>query len=619
MRQTYKLAGYHNQEINKAISIAKTSGDRNTYEATLFLINSMDEAFSMEGPSLNEYYKLLSEFYDREHIDMWSLYAFEDSLFSTGNYFHDLIKTYDHNSITSDYILSRVDNALQMWQSPFSSNLNFQEFCNYLLPYRIGTEELEYWWEDYRLVFGHTLDSLSCRNDVTIFEFCKAINSLIPEPHRSYNNYPATKPSARPSSLVKILGGTCDDYVALTTYICRSYGIPVCTDFTPQWSNHSSGHSWCAIIQGDSTYHYMVGEPPFLAREKPFSYKPVKIYRKMQSVQKDALASQRGIDNIPTALCNPKLKDVTNYYMDVCDIHVNKLFRHNRSKLVYLSCFDDKSWVPVCGAKRFGHRASFKDVGYPAVFLPQYFKYGHFFPAQYPILIDSLGILRILKPDTTNVQTVKLKRKYMDRRAWQFVDSLRGGAFELSNSPDFSKRDRLVIPDTINYSYQSIPVNGRYRYLRYVPKQGGSGNIAEIEVYNEKRELIRGKVIGTYNAPDSFHPMENAFDSDVLTYVACNTNQEDAWIGLDLGHQEDIRTICYLPRSDDNFIRDGEVYELCYWDNGWIPLGKQIGSRISQELLYDNVPANALLLLHNYSKGKEERIFTYEHDNQIWW
>lgn len=33
----------------------------------------------------------------------------------------------------------------------------------------------------------------------------------------------------------------------------------------------------------------------------------------------------------------------------------------------------------------------------------------------------------------------------------------------------------------------------------------------------------------------------------------------------------------------------------------------------------DNVPTNALLLLRNHTKGKEERIFTYENGEQVWW
>jgi hypothetical protein len=48
-------------------------------------------------------------------------------------------------------------------------------------------------------------------------------------------------------------------------------------------------------------------------------------------------------------------------------------------------------------------------------------------------------------------------------------------------------------------------------------------------------------------------------------------------------------------------------------------LGRQVGSRKTQELVYHNVPSGALLLLRNLTKGKEERIFTYENGEQVWW
>ena len=80
-----------------------------------------------------------------------------------------------------------------------------------------------------------------------------------------------------------------------------------------------------------------------------------------------------------------------------------------------------------------------------------------------------------------------------------------------------------------------------------------------------------------------------------------------------------LSRICFLPRSDDNFIREGELYELCFWDGRWVSLGTRTGSRQTQELIYDNIPSNALLLLHNLTKGKEERIFTYENSRQVWW
>lgn len=38
--------------------------------------------------------------------------------------------------------------------------------------------------------------------------------------------------------------------------------------------------------------------------------------------------------------------------------------------------------------------------------------------------------------------------------------------------------------------------------------------------------------------------------------------QNDAWVGLDLGRVVSISKLVYLPRNDDNFIKEGELYEL---------------------------------------------------------
>ena len=214
--------------------------------------------YSVSGFSLDHYYAEMRSFYTRPDADMWSQYAFH-----------------------------RVDDALEQWHtSPFARELDFAGFCENLLPYRIGTEEPEEWWTDYRATFGGVLDTLVARPGVTLAEFCDAVGKMLPEPHRSYTGYPSNKPSGKPSSLKKILGGTCEDYLGLTTYLCRSYGIPIAADYTPQWGNHSKGHQWSAIIQGDSTYHFMIGEPLFLAREKPFTFRLAKAYRRMTSPQR---------------------------------------------------------------------------------------------------------------------------------------------------------------------------------------------------------------------------------------------------------------------------------------------------------------------------------------------
>jgi len=578
--------------------------------------------YSVTGRSLEHYYSEMECFYSRPGADIWTLRAFNDSLFATGEFFPDLERHFDRDCVSVEYLNRRVEDALEQWRiSPFARDLDLKNFCEYLLPYRVGSEELEEWWTDYRAYFGHELDTVVARPGVTLAEFCEAANRLVPEPH-TYSRYPGNKPGLRPSLLKQIVGGSCDDYAALTTYICRSYGIPVAAEFTPQWGNHSQGHSWCALIQRDSSYHYMVGEPLFLAREKPFTWKLVKAYRRTASPQRKAPGRGASTGELPAWLCNPRLLDVTNLYCDVTDLKVEDLRRKGRMRWVMLCCFDDKGWTPVSGARRRGRRTTFSDVGYPCVFLPAYFDGSVTLPAQWPVLVDNNGLERLLKPELDHLRTVRLTRKFMDLRARQFLDSLRGGRFELADNAMFKDAYSIAIPDTVGMNYQTVLIDGgrHYRYVRFVAAAGSPGNIAEIELYDGDGKKISGSVIGNYRIPGAVRNMKQAFDGDPLTFTACQSSQEDAWVGLDLGRTVEVSQLCYLPRTDDNFIKEGEEYELCYWDGeGWASLGRQIGSRATQELVYDNVPKNALLLLHNHTKGKEERIFTYENGRQVWW
>lgn len=49
----------------------------------------------------------------------------------------------------------------------------------------------------------------------------------------------------------------------------------------------------------------------------------------------------------------------------------------------------------------------------------------------------------------------------------------------------------------------------------------------------------------------------------------------------------------------------------------WRSLGKRRSE--GYELRYDNIPGGALLLLHDLTKGKEERPFTLQNGRQVWW
>lgn len=616
------FAGNNKGELERALQHFKEVGGNERYAAAKFLVENMGDSYALAGPSLDSFYVSLTDYYRRANVDVWSLYDFEDSLFQHIT-FADLKRQYDAQHIKASYIIRRVEDAFSLKERVnWLKNTDFADFCEYVLPYRVGTELLEDWCADYKKEFGPALEPIVEDETSSIYDFCEAVSRMFPEPHRNYTNYPVSKPSSTPSSLKHIVGGTCDDYLGLFTYIGRSYGVPVAMDFTPQWANHSKGHSWCAVIQGDTTYHYSVGEPLFLAKEKPFTFQLSKVYRKMASVQPSSMGERFPSSLVPSNLRNNRIKDVTKEYADVVSFEIKNLYGEGRTKCVYLMCFNDRDWTPVDGGERKGSSVCFKDVAYPAVFLPVFYRDGESVPAQSPVLVDSMGVVKRLVPNKNKLQRVRLNRKFMDVRAWQFVDCLRGGYFELSNDADFKDAETIMIPDTVGFNYQTVPVNpeATYRYVRYCAPIGGSGNIAELEVYSETgEELIGGRVIGNYCYVDAVHPMSNAFDKNTLSYAACSSSQKDAWLGLDFGRPQRLSKICFLARSDDNFIREGDEYELFYWDDEWISLGKQHGSRATQELIYDNVPSGALLLLRDLSRGVEERIFTYENNHQIWW
>ena len=621
VKRTLCFAGGNKVELERVLERYKKSGEEDKYMAACFLIGNMGGRGSKDGPALRKYYRALSSFYDRPDVDAWSLYAFEDSLFNALD-FTRLEMHYDARNISASYLEKRIADAFSVRDVKWCRDLSFEDFCEYVLPYRVGDELLEDWFSDYRNTFGLALDSLALDDSVTLEDFCGAVTSLFPEPHRNYTNYPAGKPSPAPSSLKRIAGGTCEDYLGLFTYIGRSYGVPVATDYTPQWANHSKNHSWCGVMRGDSTFHYSVGGWLSPVRERKFSYKLPKVYRRMFSIQKESLGARVRPENLPPTLRSQRIRDVSAEYMLVTDVSLSSLFHEGRSKHVFLCCFDDKDWVAVAGDRRRGAKALIADMGYPAVYLPAYYADGALAPAQYPVLVDSSAVQHILRPDTGRLRTVRLKRKFMDLRARQFADMMKGGRFELADNAYFRNAMAIDLPDSIGYNFQTLEIGGgRYRYVRYVPKPGTTGDISEIEVYctDEPYTKLKGKTIGNYRCADMQHPMSNASDGDALTYATCMKSQTDAWTGVDLGKSVSVDKICFLPRSDDNFIRGGEEYELCYWDGRWVSLGRQTGDRWSQELVFDNVPDNALLLLHNLTRGKEERIFTYKEGRQIWW
>lgn len=95
--------------------------------------------------------------------------------------YHALNKIYDSKVITSEYLIENIDLAFQEWQKrPWNKSLSFDDFCDLILPYRIGNERLSDWRSLYNAYYGNLLDSIYTGSDV--LEACKCVNDELNRP-----------------------------------------------------------------------------------------------------------------------------------------------------------------------------------------------------------------------------------------------------------------------------------------------------------------------------------------------------------------------------------------------------------------------------------------------------
>jgi hypothetical protein len=79
------------------------------------------------------------------------------------------------------------------------------------------------------------------------------------------------------------------------------------------------------------------------------------------------------------------------------------------------------------------------------------------------------------------------------------------------------------------------------------------------------------------------------------------------------------RTVIIEDQPNYIAFRAGKKYALFYWNNTWVPAGVKLAESTFTKLLYENIPANALLLfIPEYSQGKERPFIINGNDKRTW-
>lgn len=612
------------EELLRVLDYFKDDSEK--FKAACFLIKNMYGKYYYDSNKIQDFYKTVTEFINNTpNKNNKICQKFYDDCIDSYNYILDgCDKIYDLDNIKADYLISEINTAFESWKNSWSHHISFSLFCEYVLPYRIGEEPLSNWRSKYHTLYSKVANNLQGMQDNKFHklglynELCKNIPLSLYIPKQPVIDFSL-------EMLPDLFMGSCKSIAYLNVAQLRALGIPATVDYIPQWANRSMGHSWGVIFMNDST------SIPFGRGEQLGIHFNARPERKIPKVFRETFKNNEYMSEItdesdefiPELFKNRNIIDVTNVYTSTSNVEVN-LFAKNsvRSrKWIFLCVFDNEDWVPIWFGKNENGKVIFSNVGRGVAYLPViYDKDGQYISASNPFIISNNGIVKEIVANINETQDVLLKRKYnytprVDLAHKQII----GGSFYLSNNINFE--DSLFVGSIQDYginAYCSLPIDNKrlFKYVKYCSSLDNMSQTAELFFYDNKGELIN--IINTHSFKNDTKGQENAmFDGNVLT--SCNMSRiTGKWIIVEFEKETAVSEIRVIPSTDGNFIEKDDKYELYYWDDGWRLLLEKVADDYGY-LEIEQIPLGGLFLLHDVTKGTEERIFTIEDGDQIWW
>lgn len=532
----------------------------------------------------------------------------------------------DIRVIKSDFLIGNIDRAFRQWRTKaWCKNLDFDHFCEYLLPYKVAeTQSLQPWWSEFEDIVTDSLDRMSSCSlfRVSSYQAAEVVNNTLKQHFvRDLESYEIPQLYYRPKTRLRVPFGTCDELCQSGLIAFRAAGVPVTIDNVPVWGYGNRGHTWGVVYAPNGK------DVPFV----PIHMSPYiqhKINETVSKAYRRTYARNKYIENInasgewiPPVFRNVFQRDVSSLYADVCDVTVN--IEDTDSKYVYLCTSSRSKWKPVAVTEYKHGKATFKDVGKGIVFLvAAYDDRGAMRPLTNPIKLDRDGNLCEIEAHCDSLIDVTLYRKApLLEYAWNMAVLIENGIFEASDDPSFTHPIKVGAVNTPADQAGELKVDaGAHRYWRFVQRGDIAGcYIGEITFLNVGNTLNGyGRTIGNYPGGEGLCDGNRAFDGDVLTAVSF-THENEAWVGMDFGEPTAVDKIRYSPRSDGNMIEPGDEYELTYWsDSRWKSLGCKTATTVSIE--WNGVPAGGVYVLLNKTKGNSVRIFLLnENGEQEWW
>lgn len=461
--QSTSIQKKHNDELSKVLDYFQKKGDKEQYNAAMFLVTNMPIHSSEDNIWLDKNGKEVSfkvtTFKDIEQTTS----EFKKLKDSVGMFSKNVIIK-DSDVIDDKILIRNIELAFKSWkENPWSKGYDFKTFCEYILPYRSLTEPMQDWRAEYLANFEKLSVGTADPNDPV--ELCSNVINNIKHFDFVLKRFDP-KPLLGAKDLLFWREGNCPDLANVAIFANRSLGVATTFDCTPHYAASSNRHYWNTVIDNKGVHIPFNGN-----QDLPYTYNAVskrlgKVFRFTFSEQKDNLASLVPENQIPDDLLkNKNILDVTAEYVEVSNINYT-FGAQVTSKVSYINVFNRGGWRALDWAKINNKIAIYKNMGRDIVYLPGVVVSGKMIFEKYPILLDKKGLKTILKPDMVNSFSPTLSReneyksKYTDHNPFQII---KGEKYRiLVWDGDWRLVEEQIATDDNKISFKRLPKNGLF-------------------------------------------------------------------------------------------------------------------------------------------------------------
>ena len=154
-------AGDNRTELEQVLEHYSDKGDSLKLEAAKFLIRNMLGHYSYADTlSASHYYDAVDKFLTM-NPDCSPVVA-RAAIDSLGCLLLNQAIEPDINIVNADFLINNIDNAFDSWKhSPWAQHINFEDFCEFLLPYKlVECQPMDNWRKNLTVFAPDVLDDL---------------------------------------------------------------------------------------------------------------------------------------------------------------------------------------------------------------------------------------------------------------------------------------------------------------------------------------------------------------------------------------------------------------------------------------------------------------------------